>query len=189
MTSTLHSRACVLAAAVAVSACAGARSTRIATAANPSASDARERFTILFRETGSLVSTVVNAPPEKVWQLLPEAYRTLGLPSAPAEGGSGELMWVTPHLETKGPLFTGERTSHYIDCGESAVGDQRADAYVVSFVMVTQLQAMPGGQTRVLTLVDGMARNRSSGSNSGPCRGTGRLEQQLAELLAKKAAG
>lgn len=189
MTSPLLSRACVLAAALAASACGGARATGTATAANPASADARDRFTILFRETGSLVSTVVNAPPEKVWRLLPESYRALGLPSAPAQGGNGELMWVTPHLETKGPLFTGERTSHYIDCGESAVGDQRADSYVVSFVMVTQLQAMPGGQTRVLTLVDGLARNRSSGSNSVPCRGTGRLERQLAEVLAQKAAG
>lgn len=150
--------------------------------------DAPERFSILFRPNGSHSSDLVAAPIGQVWQLLPDAYRVIGFPGAPAAARDGEQLFATPHMEISGPMYPGERTSDYIDCGSSPTTGKRSDEYVVTFVIITRLEAAEGG-TRVQTLIDGHARDRTLGGNSVPCHGTGKMEGQIADLLKRSVSG
>jgi hypothetical protein len=151
--------------------------------------DAPERFSILFRPNGSHSSDVVAAPIEQVWQLLPEAYRVIGFPGRPASAGGGEQLFATPHMEISGPMYPGERTSDYIDCGVSPTTGNRSDEYLVTFVIITRLEPAAQGGTRIMTLIDGHARDRTLGGNSVPCHGTGKMEGQIAELVKRGITG
>lgn len=151
--------------------------------------DAPERFSILFRPNGSHSSDVVAAPIEQVWRLLPEAYRVIGFPGRPAAATAGEQLFATPHMEISGPMYPGERTSDYIDCGVSPTTGMRSDEYLVTFVIVTRLEPAAQGGTRIMTLIDGHARDRTLGGNSVPCHGTGKMEGQIAELLKRGVSG
>jgi hypothetical protein len=150
--------------------------------------DAPARFSILFRPNGSHSSDVVAAPIQQVRQLLPDAYRVIGFPGKPAAGPDGEQLFITPHMEISGPMYPGERTSDYIDCGASPTTGKRSDEYVVTFVIVTRLESTAEGGTRVQTLIDGHARDRTLGGNSVPCHGTGKMEGQIADLLKRSVA-
>lgn len=148
-----------------------------------------EGFSILFRPNGSHSSDVVAAPIQQVWQLLPEAYRVIGFPGRPASAGGGELFFATPHMEISGPMYPGERTSDYIDCGVSPTTGKRSDEYLVTFVIITRLEPADQGGTRIMTLIDGHARDRTLGGNSVPCHGTGKMEGQIAELVKRGITG
>lgn len=194
-----HGRAAIarratMAAAIGLTlACAGGGTGAPPTAGSPAPRrtplDAPERFSILFHANGSHSSVVVAAPMQQLWQLLPDAYRVIGFPGKPARGRGGEQLFVTPHMEISGPMYPGERTSDYIDCGVSPTTGGRSDDYVVTFVIVTRLEPAAEGGTRVETLIDGHARDRTLGGNSVPCHGTGKMEGQIADLLKRGVAG
>lgn len=150
---------------------------------------APDRFSILFAANGSHTSEVVAAPIERVWQLLPDAYRLVGFPGAPAEGRGGAQLFVTPHMQISGPMYPGERTSDYINCGASSTAGKRSDAHEVTFVIVTRLTPAAEGGTRITTLIDGHSRDRALGGNSVPCHGTGKMERQIADLVKRSVAG
>lgn len=148
--------------------------------------DAPARFEVLYRENGTRSSDVIQADIEVVWQHMPDVYRQVGLPAAPGDGGRARIF-MTPHMEVRGrPLYPGERTSDYIDCGRTTDAAERADRFVVTFAVMTRLTATPEGHTLVETLVDGHAHNAAGSAYSVPCVGRGKLEKQIADGLRRR---
>lgn len=146
-----------------------------------------DRFTIQYRADRGIHESFVERPVEEVADLLPEVYQHLGLPVAPASN-TETLTFITPTLKIQGRHCEGELNSEYFDCGAGLRGRQ-ADHLPIDFVAVTELLPDEAGGTVVRTLVDGTAFDRYRSTQSYPCRGTGKLEAQIAELLERRITG
>lgn len=125
--------------------------------------------------------TEVRFPVDRVAEELPAVYRYLGL-EAPTEGGAEPYTYFTPSMRITGSLYEGEPNSDYIDCGADMQGE-RADVFQVEFAMATRLRPRDDGTTVVETRLEGRARDRFVNENPVFCRGTGRLEEEIGQLL------
>jgi hypothetical protein len=163
-----------------LAACAGSGSPRVSSGglATPAS------FTVYYRENRSEAGDTVSLPVDRVWALLPTAYREIGFPAAASRDTADRTMF-TPHLELLGAIYPRELTSAYIDCGRSPAGAQRADTYSMTFVILTRVRAADEGRTVIETLIDGRARDRVTSTNSVNCRGTGKLEKQIVDIVRR----
>lgn len=146
-----------------------------------------EEWTVYFRSDAAPSRTVIGAPIDRLGELVPGVYQHLGLGAARATN-TGEYLFITPNLRIEGELYAGERNSDYIDCGRGIHG-LRADLYRVEFAMFTRLRPGPDGGTTVETLMGGVARAREMNSGTIHCRGTGKLETMIADLLRVRSSG
>lgn len=144
-----------------------------------------ERYFVRFRADADPHRSTVPAPLAQVEEAIPFAYRQVGFPVGRA--GGGDNLFITPTLRIKSQLYEGERTSKYIDCG-SGPGGPRADLYQVEFVLLTRLRPDGGERTIVETILDGRAKDRAVSAYPVACRGTGRLEGEIAELLRRRVS-
>ena len=127
--------------------------------------------------------TVLDVSPERVAEVLPDAYELMGLPVEQSEDRPG--LFLTPEMEIEGSLYEGERNSDYMDCGETAEGP-RADGAAIRFALFTRLASHPDGGTAVETALGGFARDDATGEDVA-CHGTGKLESQIARVLRIRA--
>jgi len=129
-----------------------------------------------------------DAPPDRIVEILPDVYGYLGFPGALATN-SEDLVFISPTATAEGPIYEGERNSSYLDCG-TGTARPRADTDVLRFAVVTRIVPLESGGSEIEVIVDGQARakQRANNRNSIPCRGTGRLEGQVAALLRSKLA-
>jgi hypothetical protein len=148
---------------------------------------APERFSIVYDADAFELATELAIAPDRAWEVLPAVFRDLGLPAA-ASSNARERVMMTPHMRVRGELYPGELTSSYLDCGSASTGGARADSYEVTFVIIARLTALDESRTKVETIVDGHAQDPLR-RGSVRCRSTGRFEEQLNELLARRGRG
>ncbi|MGH7621532.1 MAG: hypothetical protein ACREMU_04260, partial [Gemmatimonadaceae bacterium] len=72
--------------------------------------------------------------------------------------------------------------STYIDCGRSQIGES-ADSYDVVLTIFTEVDSASGGQTRVATSIDAMARPATYSQAYSRCATTTVLEATVVKLL------
>lgn len=140
-----------------------------------------DEFRVTYRVQSSQFRDTIPISAERVWELLPDAYRVLGFPGAVVRDGD-EIAFSTPHLQIQGSLYPGERTSDYIDCGQASIEGERADAWQVTFVLITRVLPVGDNASAIFTTVDGNAVSRSTRAGAA-CRGTGKLERDLVSAL------
>lgn len=151
--------------------------------------DSPELFSALSRADVPAHRSELAAPVDRVAAAVPGVYEYLGLPVDRVEDAL-PVLFATPDLRIRGQLYEGERNSDYIDCGETGPGGERADLYEVEFVVLTRLLDDGQGGTVVETLLNGSARRPGVTDDSAVrCRGTGKLERQIATLLRARAGG
>jgi len=117
---------------------------------------------------------------------VPGVYRFLGLEVE--ESPQDPYLFYTSNMRITGQLYEGERNSEYLNCG-SALQGERADVYEVEFALVTRLRPLEGGGSIVETRLEGRARDRFVNEAPVYCTGTGKLEEQIAELLRRGGVG
>jgi hypothetical protein len=120
-------------------------------------------------------------------ETLPEVYRYVGFPGGMASSRDA-LVFISPTATAEGRIYREEPNSLYLDCG-AVLGGPRADSHILQFVIVTRIVPLETGGSEIEVIVDGLARARTHNSNAVPCRGTGRLENQIAALLRSRLAG
>ena len=140
-------------------------------------------FSVRYRVGLTGEAFAVDAPADRIVQVLPDVFETLGLPGAEASD-LGELVFVTPPLRITGLLYEGRRNSEFLDCGRgiSAARADEADHALVFFVL-TRIQATGPGSSAIESILDGHAENRYHRTDPIPCRGTGELERDIAEIV------
>lgn len=124
--------------------------------------------------TASLVAT-----PAVLWPQLKAAFATLGLPVTALAGGEHALS--AQNAEFNG-TFDNAPMSRVVNCGLTAMGAQRANAYRVWLTVASQLQAAGTGATLRTTVV-ATAQDPSSSTAAVQCGSTGMLEEELAKRL------
>lgn len=128
-------------------------------------------------------ASTVAAPADKLWSALPAVYDSLGIPRSVLDPSS--RMIGNRGLQIRRQLG-GVRLSKYLDCG-SAQARPSADFYDVNLSVVTQLQAIDAGNTRVVTTVDAMGRPVSFSGEYIRCATTGEIESRISSMLDSAA--
>lgn len=132
-------------------------------------------FDLRYMEDLRPAEDTIGAPLDAVWNALPGAYVQLDIPLASVNPDARLLG--NDGFRAQGRLGE-ERISSYIHCGRTMTGSI-ADEADVFFVVLTQLQEVDAGRTRVVTLVDATARPSATSGNSVRCSSRGRLERAL----------
>ncbi|HEX8391761.1 MAG TPA: hypothetical protein VF665_05310 [Longimicrobium sp.] len=124
------------------------------------------------------------ASPERVWEVLPEVLRELGI--EPQVDTTRERVMGNTRITA--PRVGGERTSRYMTCGNDGGGPASAGQYRIRLNLVTQVRA-EGTGTRTFTRLVGTATSVQGGSGSVMgCVTTGRLEQKIAAGITARLA-
>lgn len=140
-----------------------------------------DRFSIQYREDARGYRYTFDAPADRVLETLPEVYRYLGFPGSRASN-SDELFFISPTATAEGRIYDDALNSQYLDCG-IVMARPRADTHILQFVLVTRIDPLEAGGTEIEVIIDGRARERAHNMNAVPCRGTGKLEGEIAALL------
>lgn len=142
-------------------------------------SNASGGSTIVIAQTESPSQRTVAAPAARIWNALPEVYKTLGLPITdrnPAGNSMGTTSFKVRRRLGNVPL------SKYLDCG-STQGSPSADSYEVLLNVTTQLAPASGDTTAVSTTVSAMARPVFVSGEYINCGSTRALEKRFFDLL------
>jgi hypothetical protein len=121
----------------------------------------------------------VAAPIERVWTLLPAVYDSLGIPIGNVNSTTRTLGNTGLKIRTR---LGKEYLSTYIDCGRSQIGES-ADSYDVVLTIFTQADSTAGGETRVTTSVDAVARPATYSQAYSRCATKYVLEARVIKLL------
>jgi hypothetical protein len=126
-------------------------------------------------------SNTVQAPPERVWALMPAVYEGLKIPIGTIDQNSRVIG--NRRIQTNSGRIAGARASSYLNCGNTGLGVPIADSYQVDLSVLTQIVPAPGGSAQVQTSIDANATQRGVSSAPVRCASTGRLEQQIAAAI------
>lgn len=141
-----------------------------------------DEFSIRYRADSRGYRYTFASPTERIVEALPEVYRYFGFPGALASD-EDELLFISPTATANGRIYDEEPNSQYLDCGTAVGARPRADSHVLQFVLMTRIEPLESGGSEIEVIVDGRARERAQNSNAVPCRGTGKLEGEVAALL------
>lgn len=140
-------------------------------------------FTVWFRTDASHFAAVLPAPVDSVWRILPIAFQSLHFPGAPSVYPR-DRVYLTPYLKIDHRLYESEPNSLYLNCGFTAVGEQAADKYRITFAMAARLAPQSSGQgTQIDIVIDGNAQNMVERQVPVRCGGTGKLEAAVFQIL------
>lgn len=128
-------------------------------------------------------TTAVDAPVDRVWAVLPEAYAALKLTVTTRRDAERILGAQNVRLRSE---FAGQRLSRYLSCGVGLVSGDAADTYEVILDVVSVAAAADGGGTTLQSSVSAVAKPVQTSGDPVQCATTGRLEERLAQLVAER---
>ncbi|HET9426555.1 MAG TPA: hypothetical protein VFO55_14400 [Gemmatimonadaceae bacterium] len=126
------------------------------------------------------VTTIIGAPIDAVWRLLPTAFDSVGVP----------LTLIDPRRHTIGnegfkvrqKLGT-TRLSSYFECGTTQVGPN-ADSYELYVTVMTSLEPEGTTRTKLTTTVTGAAKPMQFAQDYSRCSSKSALETRIADVVA-----
>ena len=126
-------------------------------------------------------TVVVDAPVEKVWPVLSDAYKSLGIPVQHVDHAN-RVIGNRQTVITRD--LGGQRASEYFDCGRTVTGAEATDQYRIQADITTQVTARAEGGTELSTSVLAMGRPPQGASmDMKRCWSTGELEERIAEYV------
>lgn len=130
-----------------------------------------------------VVSHDVEAPVDRVWNVLPAVYQELGLETS-ADAARRTAMGGTSFTRR----FQGESATRFLDCGMGQFGSQIAANYTIRMTVSTTVNpAADGSGSRLDSMIEAFARsNDGANAVAAQCRSLGRLEQLISERVRAK---
>ncbi len=130
-------------------------------------------------------SALVNAPVEKAWLALNEAYATLGIPVADVNSQSRTLG--NPAFKTRRRIGD-VPTMRALDCGGDS-GMPNAETYSLTLSIQSRIIPNDVGGSVVQTTLEGSGRNATTAASSDVrCGSMGALEKRIADLVKARVA-
>jgi hypothetical protein len=132
-----------------------------------------------YRQDVRVITQSATGTPASLWAKLNAAYSDLGLPVTARD--SADFALAAQNAQFTG-RFGQTAMSRIVDCGSTAFGTQRANAYRVWLSVATQLRPSATG-TQVRTSLAARAQDPSSSTAAIQCGSTGALEADIATAL------
>lgn len=153
----------------------------------PQVIDTGEGLTVSTAAESRLLTHDVTAPVDRVWQVLPEVYRELGIAGTAEES----IRTVTSSSTSFARRMFGEPATRFFDCGRGQFGVEIAATYTIHLTARTTVQ--PGASpsaSKLETRVQAYARN-NDGANAlaSQCHSKGLLEGLIALRVLEKLGG
>ena len=140
---------------------------------------------ILRTRTDVSAAVRIDAPIQRVYDLLPAIYTELGVTEV---GRDPATRTVGNGRIAASRRFAGEPLSRYLQCGTTAFGGALADEARVEMALRSTVAADAQG-TALQTTVTATARpNRGTGGDQVQCNSTGALEARIAAMVRQKLA-
>lgn len=118
-----------------------------------------------------------------VWNAVLNAHEQLGIPLTRADATSGTLVYTSANLVQ---TIAGKRASHYVDCGNGAAGQPRAESYRLNVVIGEKIDSVGVKQTQLRTMVQATARSSATSGDAIHCNTTGELEKLIAAMTSTR---
>lgn len=132
------------------------------------------------RETDVRVDTL-EASAQRVFALLPSVLATLNLKSATIDSSTLNVTSASTQFRR---TFDGERISHFLSCGSSALGNN-ADLYTINIRVQSWVERAGDSASTLRTAVRASAIPADNGAgNAVVCASTGRIEARVRQLTA-----
>jgi hypothetical protein len=140
---------------------------------------------IRLSEDSRSVSVSLDAPPAKVWSVLPAVYRRL---SIPLESVDETSMTIGTRSFTQSRL-DGRRTLEWARCGNQGAGPSSGGMMRTRFTILTVVRPASGDRTDLQSTFTGTA-TPVEGTSTGPvaCVSTGDFEQRIRSLVLEEIA-
>lgn len=142
--------------------------------------------TIRLRATADgFIDATLTAPAATLFDVLTNAYEDVGLKSKELD---------PPRMQTSTGTYRAQyrigkgRMSTFLDCGLDPMGLKQADSFAISMRVTTQVVPESADRATVRTLVQATGRPASNSGIENHCASTGKLEERIAEAVAKRAA-
>lgn len=130
-------------------------------------------------------STIVMAPPDKVFQALSAAYGTLGIPVTDVDQANRTIGNTAFRARRR---IGDVPTMRALDCGGDS-GMPNAETYQLTLGIRSRVVANDAGGSVVQSSVEGTGRNpTTSGASDVRCSSLGGLEKRIAELVKKNVS-
>jgi hypothetical protein len=133
-----------------------------------------------IRREANIVTATLAAPGDRLWPMLVMVFDELGLPVTSTDAANRVLQSATGKRTTS---IAGQRIARFFECPATGYGNsaQGQDTYIT-----LQAQLLPRGEGGTELRMQTQANVVLNGAAVG-CRTTARLEQRIAEDLARKA--
>ncbi|HEX6370608.1 MAG TPA: hypothetical protein VF006_16925 [Longimicrobium sp.] len=146
--------------------------------------DTGEGLTVSTAAQSRLLTHDVTAPVDRVWLVLPEVYRELGITGS----ADASNRTVTSSSVSFTRRMFGEPATRFFDCGRGQFGVEIASTYTIHLTVRTTVQ--PGesaSASKLESRVQAYARN-NDGANSlaSQCHSKGLLEGLIALRVLEK---
>ena len=132
------------------------------------------------------IHAVIKAPSEKVWALLPDVYKKLGIVGADVLDSNAEIFGTRNFTSRN---LADKRTAEIVRCGNDVAGPS-GGMYRTKLSIVTTVQPKIDGTTAIFTEIEGYA-TPAEGTSTDPvrCVSNGKLEKRIRTLLAERVLG
>lgn len=125
----------------------------------------------------------LDAPPARVWALMPEVYEALGIPAEINDAGA--RSYGTRRFSQS--RVAGKRVAELVRCGHEGAGASAMSAHQIRLSIISSLQPAPDGRTALRTEVAGSAAP-VEGTSTRPvrCVSLGEIERRIQTLLVER---
>lgn len=137
-------------------------------------------FNLVVRREANVVSADLAAPADSLWPKLVAAFAELKLPVTSADPGTHLVLSSSGKRTTS---VDGQRVARFFECPATGYGNsaQGQDTYIT-----VQARLFGSGTGKTELRIETQAYVVLNGTNV-QCRSTARLEQRIAEVVAKRA--
>ncbi len=144
-----------------------------------------EGAVVRLGDTDGVATVVVEASPDRVWSVLPQAYERLGI-QVDVIDRAGRSYGTRGFTRSR---LADRRTEEFVRCGAQGLGPG-AGFYRMRLTIISTVRDAPGGHARLATEMGGLGTPADGTSTSGVrCVSTGKLEQRIHHLVAELLAG
>jgi hypothetical protein len=140
---------------------------------------------IKLSQESQSVTVSLDAPPAKVWSVLPGIYAKLAINTEmndPAAMSIGTRSFTQSRLD-------GKRTTDWLRCGNSGSGPSSGGMFRTRLTITSSVKPAPNDKSYLVSEVTGIA-TPVEGTSTGPvsCASKGDLEQRIRELVVAEIA-
>ncbi len=150
------------------------------TTSHPATVTGDESVLVRLSEEPDAMRSVINAPQERVWRIIPLVYAKLEIDGQVLDSDNqifGSRKFTNSSLD-------GTRTAEFVRCGEEGAGPALVNLYRRTLSIVSTVSGNINGKTTVSTEISGYATS-VEGTSTGPmrCASNGKLEKRIRTLL------